>query len=81
MAFEGMHPTFRQVPPREPRFSIHAVYHPKKNCTGLEKLKRESSNRTLRPSWAALIAATYPPGPTDPCPVSDLTPGREYLDA
>lgn len=25
MAFEGIHPTFRQVPPREPRFSMHAV--------------------------------------------------------
>jgi hypothetical protein len=26
MAFEGMHPTFRQVPPRAPRFSTQAVY-------------------------------------------------------
>lgn len=26
MAFDGIHPTFRHVPPRDPRFSIHAVY-------------------------------------------------------
>ena len=36
-AFEGIHPTFRQVPPRVSRFSTQAV---------------------LRPSCAALIAAT-----------------------
>jgi hypothetical protein len=26
MAFEGIHPTFKHVPPRDPRFSIHAVW-------------------------------------------------------
>lgn len=26
MALEGMHPTLRQVPPREPRFSMQAVW-------------------------------------------------------
>ena len=41
-AFEGIHPTFRQVPPRVPLFSIHTVFNP---------------------FYAALIAATYPPGP------------------
>ena len=41
-AFDGMHPTFKQVPPSVLYFSIIAV---------------------LKPSWAHLIAATYPPGP------------------
>eukprot|EP00126_Sphaerothecum_destruens_P011011 Sdes_comp20840_c0_seq1m17521 len=40
--FDGMHPTFRHVPPRVPLFSTHTVF---------------------RPSCAALMAATYPPGP------------------
>ena len=40
--FEGIQPTFKHVPPKEPRFSIIAVFIP---------------------SWAARIAATYPPGP------------------
>jgi hypothetical protein len=26
IAFEGIHPTFKHVPPRDPRFSIHAVW-------------------------------------------------------
>ena len=40
---DGIHPTFRQVPPRVPRDSTHAVFSP---------------------SCDALIAATYPPGPS-----------------
>ena len=39
---EGIHPTFKQVPPKALVFSTH---------------------KTLNPSWEALIAATYPPGP------------------
>ena len=42
MALDGMQPTFKQVPPSAPRFSMHAV---------------------RKPSCAALMAATYPPGP------------------
>ena len=38
-ALDGIHPTFRQVPPKAPLFSIQTV---------------------LSPSWAALMAATYP---------------------
>ena len=40
--FDGMQPTFKQVPPREPLDSTQAVF---------------------KPSCAARIAQTYPPGP------------------
>src|SRR5436305_10339009 len=50
-ALEGMHPTFRQVPPRC-SFSISA---------------------TEAPSWAARIAATYPPGPPPITTMSKLS--------
>src|SRR5690606_24521701 len=60
-AFEGIQPTFKQVPPLTPlpsslrHFSTHAVF---------------------KPSWAARIAATYPAGPepiTTTSNFSDIT--------
>ena len=27
-AFEGMQPTFKQVPPRDPLFSMHTAFNP-----------------------------------------------------
>ena len=48
--------------------------------TTLEDMQRESGLLTLRPSWAALIAATYPPGPTDTRSVLAPAPKQKRLD-
>jgi phytoene dehydrogenase-like protein len=46
--FEGMQPTFKQVPP---------------SFTFPDLSSSNSMQAVFRPSWEALIAATYPPGP------------------
>jgi hypothetical protein len=54
MAFEGIHPTFRHVPPSAPRFSMQAVYM--YECENDVRVKNR--RRTFSPNCAALIAAT-----------------------
>ena len=45
IAFEGIHPTFRQVPPSEPLFSIHAVCAKQKKGIKYERrYKREKQH-------------------------------------
>ena len=45
--FEGMHPTFRHVPPRAPRFSTHAVCvdsrHQRTRSPDVVSLRRKGS--------------------------------------
>jgi hypothetical protein len=39
IAFEGMQPTFKHVPPSVPRFSIHAVWERKSQSIDLKPEK------------------------------------------
>ena len=56
--FEGMQPILRQVPPRVLSFSTHTVW----DYVIVTSLHLQATP-TCNPSCAALMAATYPPGP------------------
>lgn len=61
-----MQPTLRQVPPSVGRFSTHAV------CQLTLETPAFNIAVTFSPSWAALMAATYPPGPAPMTKTSNL---------
>ena len=92
LTFDGIHPTFKQVPPNDFSFSTQTVCKTKelKPCKHfafkLPKIHQLICNiflvifktvhvfvQTFIPSWAALMDATYPPGP-DPITTRSTSP-------